>query len=93
MFRFEGLLLADQQSFVPGFLTSADETCRHGGSSAIPPSASLYRERSTLSRLALLEPSKDPFATGRFWLKAVNRTGDVRIAIARPAAGHFQSTP
>src|SRR5450755_2131081 len=43
------LLLADEQSFVPRSLASIDGACGHTGSSAIPPSASLYRERMTFS--------------------------------------------
>jgi hypothetical protein len=48
MLRFERLLLADEQSFVPRLTTGADTTYRHGGSSAIPPTASLFRERFIL---------------------------------------------
>jgi hypothetical protein len=34
-----------KQTFIPRSLVSADRTCKHGGASATPPSASLYRER------------------------------------------------
>jgi hypothetical protein len=67
MLRFERLLLADEQSFVPRLTTGADE-CRHGGSSAIPPAASLFPERFIYD--------EQPFvrgygrATGRFWREA-----------------------
>src|SRR6266436_7578047 len=44
--RLERFLLADEQSLVPRSLASVDRTCRHRGSSATPPSASLYRERN-----------------------------------------------
>ena len=43
--RLERFLLSDAQTFVPRSLTSVDTTYRHRGSSATPPSASLYRER------------------------------------------------
>jgi hypothetical protein len=69
MFGLKRLLLADEQSFVPRSLTSADGACGHTGSSAIPPSASLLRERITLCRVNSLAPTK-VFATGRFWRKA-----------------------
>jgi hypothetical protein len=43
--RFERLFLADEQSLIPRSLVSAGGAYEHGGSSATPPSASLYRER------------------------------------------------
>jgi hypothetical protein len=49
MLRFERLLLADEHSLVPRLLTTrADATYRHEGSSAIPPTAALFRERFIL---------------------------------------------
>jgi hypothetical protein len=48
MLGLKRFLLADEQSFVPRSLASTDGACGHTGSSAIPPSASLYRERMTL---------------------------------------------
>jgi hypothetical protein len=44
-FGSRGFFLADEQSLIPRSLVSADRTYKHGGSSATPPSASLYRER------------------------------------------------
>jgi hypothetical protein len=43
--RFERLFLADEQSLIPRSLAFANRGYKHGGSSASPPSASLYRER------------------------------------------------
>jgi hypothetical protein len=73
-------LLADEQPFVPRSLASVDRTYRHRGSSAIPPSASLYRERMTLyrvSRLALLR-----LATDRFWREAA--VGSPSVSVRSP---------
>jgi len=48
MLGLKRFLLADEQSFVPRLSASTDGACGHTGSSAFPPSASLYRERPTL---------------------------------------------
>jgi hypothetical protein len=48
MLRFERFFLADEQSLIRRSLVSADGTYKRGGSSATPPSASLYRERIIL---------------------------------------------
>jgi hypothetical protein len=74
MLRFERLLLADEQSFVPRLTTGAD-AYRHGGSSAIPPTASLFRERFIYDEQPFLRGYER--ATGRFWRKAaVGKTRD-----------------
>jgi hypothetical protein len=65
--RFERFVLADEQSLIPRSLVSTDRRYKHGGSSATPPSASLYRER-----IITTEQSGSPqteFATDRFWRK------------------------
>src|SRR5882762_8208969 len=76
MLRFERLLLADEQSLVPRLTTGAD-AYRHGGSSAIPPTASLFRERFIYDEQPFLRGYER--ATGRFWRKA-----DPRVSCQRP---------
>jgi hypothetical protein len=71
MLRFERLLLADEQSLVPRLTTGAD-AYRHGGSSAIPPTASLFRERFIYDEQPFLRGYER--ATGRFWRKAAVHT-------------------
>src|SRR5437764_10347825 len=48
MLGLKRFLLADEQSFVPRSLASTDGACGHTGSSANPPTTSLFRERMTL---------------------------------------------
>jgi hypothetical protein len=50
-------------------LASVDRACGHKGSSAIPPSASLYRERIVYSGRLSSPLSPTEFLTGR-WRKA-----------------------
>jgi hypothetical protein len=57
------------QPFVPKLLASVDWTYRHTGSSAIAPSAPLYRERITLYRLSIRLSLKSVLATDRSWRK------------------------
>jgi hypothetical protein len=71
MLRFERLLLADEQSFVPRLTTGAD-AYRHGESSTIPPTASLFRERFIYDEQPFLRGYER--ATGRFWREAAIHT-------------------
>ena len=69
--RLKRFLLADEQSLVPRLLASVDRTCRHRGSSATPPSASLYSERMTLVPTDHSGFPHERAHYDRFWRKAV----------------------
>src|SRR5260370_41356062 len=79
MLRFERLLQADEQSFVPRLTTGAD-AYRHGGSSAIPPTASLFRERFIYDEQPFLRGYER--ATGRFWRKAAVHSNSISRLIS-----------
>jgi hypothetical protein len=74
MLRFERFFLADEQSLIPRSLVFADRAYKHGGSSASPPSASRYRERTIYNDQSNLVRPKAEFPTGRFWRKAAVHT-------------------
>jgi hypothetical protein len=82
MFRFKRLLLADQQSFIPRFITPVERTYTHGGSSAIPPTASLYRERFILLRVIILANPKGRSRPAGLGAKRPFRHGLARLIMS-----------
>ena len=71
MLELKRFLLADEQSFVPRLSASTDGACGHTGSSAIPPSASLYRERITVEPTEHSGVAMYVLTIGCFWRKGV----------------------
>ena len=71
MLGLKRFLLADEQSFVPRLSASTDGACGHTGSSAIPPSASLYRERITVEPTEHSGVAMYVLTIGCFWRKGV----------------------
>jgi hypothetical protein len=62
----ERLFLADEQPLIPRPWPVFADRSKHDGSSAIPPSASLYSEPKTIATKYILISPKRSFLNGRF---------------------------